>query len=83
MNIKEKLEQLDRLSDDINWNEQKISNCKQYLADTDFMSGVNLFDQKPHYTHRLEIALKVRTRLQERWVRAVKEMEKHYDNLDK
>jgi hypothetical protein len=82
MNIKEKLDQLDRLSDNIKWNEGRISNYKRYLAETDPFGAMNLFNWRPRYNHRLEIALKVRTRLHERWVRAVREIEKHYDNLE-
>jgi len=82
MNIKDKLEQLDRLSELIAYNEREIANFKNCLSDNDPMSATNLFNYKQKYTHKLEIALKVRTRFQERWVRAVREIEKHYDNLE-
>ena len=65
-------EQITKLAEAIDYNQMRIKNFEDALLNKDPNAYVNLFDKHSEYRHALDIKLRVRERLFERWDKLVK-----------
>lgn len=65
--------QITELAYAIKWNQSSIEALEDDLANKDPMSFINLFDQHAMYRHKLNIKLRVRERLFDRWDKLVQQ----------